>query len=152
MKYGYIRVSTTAQAAHGYSLAEQREAVIAAGVDPVHVIEDAGISGKNLERPGIDTLKLALHPGDTVVVASLDRLGRSLADISTLIQSWSKAGINLVALRDGIDTSTITGRTMAGMMAVIAETERQLILERTAKGRAKAATCGKPMTRPKKMG
>lgn len=150
MKYGYIRVSTTAQAAHGYSLEEQREAVIAAGVDPVHVIEDAGVSGKNLERPGIDTLSLALHPGDTVVVASLDRLGRSLADISTLIQSWTKSGINLVALRDGIDTATITGRTMAGMMAVIAETERQLILERTAKGRAAAAASGKPMSRPKK--
>lgn len=149
MKYGYTRVSTASQAQHGYSLAEQREAVIAAGVEPEHVIEDAGVSGKNLERQGIETLQLALHPGDTVVVYSLDRLGRNLADISSLIQSWNNAGINLIAIRDGIDTSTLTGRTMAGFMAVIAETERQLILERTAKGRAAAAASGKVCNRPK---
>lgn len=149
MKYGYTRVSTERQSAHGYSLDEQRQAVIAAGVEPIHVIEDAGISGKSLERPGIETLKLALHPGDTVVVYSLDRLGRNLADISSLIQSWNNAGINLIAIRDGIDTSTLTGRTMAGFMAVIAETERQLILERTAKGRAAAKASGKVCNRPK---
>lgn len=149
MKYGYIRVSTAAQATKGYSLSEQRDAVINAGADPAHIIEDAGISGKNLERPGMQLLRLALREGDTVIVYSLDRLGRSMADIATLIQDWTNHGITIKTIRDGIDTSTIAGRTMAGLMAVIAETERQLILERTAKGRAAALAAGKKCNRPK---
>lgn len=149
MKYGYIRVSTAAQATKGYSLSEQRDAVIKAGADPAHIIEDAGISGKNLERPGMQLLRLAVREGDTVIAYSLDRLGRSMADIATLIQDWTNHGITIKTIRDGIDTSTIAGRTMAGLMAVIAETERQLILERTAKGRAAALAAGKNCTRPK---
>lgn len=149
MKYGYIRVSTAAQATKGYSLSEQRDAVINAGADPAHIIEDAGISGKNLERPGMQLLRLAVREGDTVIVYSLDRLGRSMADIATLIQDWNNQGITIKTIRDGIDTSTIAGRTMAGLMAVIADTERQLILERTAKGRAAALAAGKKCNRPK---
>jgi len=149
MKYGYIRVSTAAQATKGYSLSEQREAVLKAGADPAHIIEDAGISGKNLERPGMQLLRLAVREGDTVIVYSLDRLGRSMADIAALIQDCTKHGITIKTIRDGIDTSTIAGRTMAGLMAVIAETERQLILERTAKGRAAALAAGKKCNRPK---
>lgn len=149
MKYGYIRVSTAQQAAKGYSLSEQRDAVIDAGADPAHVIEDAGISGKNLTRPGMQLLRLAVREGDTVIVYSLDRLGRSMADIATLIQDWANQGITIKTIRDGIDTSTIAGRTMAGLMAVIAETERQLILERTAKGREAALAAGKTCNRPK---
>lgn len=149
MKYGYIRVSTAAQATKGYSLSEQRDAVIKAGADPAHIIEDAGISGKNLERPGMQLLRLAVREGDTVIVYSLDRLGRSMADIAALIQDWNNQGITIKTIRDGIDTSTIAGRTMAGFMAVIADTERQLILERTAKGRAAALAAGKNCTRPK---
>lgn len=147
MKYGYIRVSTSAET-KGYSLSEQKAAVIDAGADPAHVIEDADISGKNLGS-GMQLLRLAVRDGDTVIVYSLDRLGRSIADIATLMQDWTSHGITIKTIRGGIDTSTIEGRTMAGLMPAIAEAERQLILERTAKGRAAAIAAGKTCNRPK---
>ena len=148
MKYGYIRVSTSAET-KGYSLSEQKAAVIDAGADPAHVIEDADISGKNIERPVMQLLRLAVRDGDTVIVYSLDRLGCSIADIAALIQDWTSHGITIKTIRGGIDTSTIEGRNMAGLMPAIAETERQLILERTAKGRAAALAASKNCTRPK---
>ncbi len=148
MKYGYIRVSTIKQVKTGYSLEEQREAVLNAGAD--RIIEDAGKSGKNIERPGFDTLQIALRSGDTVIVNSLDRLGRSTADIAGLIRKWDADGITLIAINDGVDTSTAAGRFMAQILSSVAEMERALILERTAAGRAAAMEAGKQTHRPPK--
>lgn len=147
MKYGYIRVSTHTQAEHGTSLETQREIVKQAGAE--RVIEDAGKSGKNLEREGIQILQLALREGDSVIVASLDRLGRSAADMATLIQQWSKEGVNLIAIKEGIDTSTSTGTLIAHIYSAVAQQERERILERTAAGRAKARANGKIPNRPR---
>jgi DNA invertase Pin-like site-specific DNA recombinase len=148
MKIGYIRVSTAKQAEHGSSLAGQEQAVQEAGAEIIY--KDAGASGKNTDRPQLKAMLKALHPGDTVVVSALDRLGRSTADIATLLQAWKQKGIALIALREGIDTTTPTGTMMAQMLAVVAEMERTLILERTEKGLAAARAQGKVAHRPKK--
>lgn len=146
MKIGYIRVSTTRQAVSGTSLDDQRKLLEANGVETIYT--DAGISGKNVNRPGLQALEKALHPGDVVIVSALDRLGRNLKDIATLIQDWQNQGITLIAIREGINTSTPTGVMLAQIMAMIAELERSLILERTAAGRAARIAQHKPVNRP----
>lgn len=148
MKIGYIRVSTTRQAVSGTSLDDQRKMLESYGVETIYT--DAGISGKNVNRPGLQALEKALHPGDTVIVSALDRLGRSTADIAALLRDWKSQDIALVALRDGVDTGTTTGTMMAQMLAVVAEMERNLILERTAAGRAARIAQHKPVNRPRK--
>lgn len=146
MRIGYIRVSTTRQAVSGTSLDDQRKTLESHGVETIYT--DAGISGKNVNRPGLQALEKALHPGDVVIVSALDRLGRNLKDIATLIQDWQNQGITLIAIREGINTSTPTGVMLAQIMAMIAELERSLILERTAAGRAARIAQHKPVSRP----
>lgn len=148
MKIGYIRVSTAKQAEHGSSLADQEQVVKEAGAEVIY--KDAGASGKNTDRPQLKAMLKALHPGDIIVVSALDRLGRSTADIAQMLRLWKQKDVSLIALRDGIDTNTPTGTMMAQMLAVIAEMERTLILERTEKGLAAARTQGKITHRPKK--
>jgi DNA invertase Pin-like site-specific DNA recombinase len=148
MRIGYIRVSTAKQAQTGTSLNEQEKAVRDAGAETTYT--DAGWSGKNIDRPGLDAMQKALHDGDTVIVSALDRLGRSTADIAQMLHDWQQRNITLIAVRDGIDTSTPTGTMMAQIMAVVAEMERSFILERTAAGRAAAKASGKIANRPRK--
>lgn len=148
MKIGYIRVSTAKQAEHGTSLGDQETAVKEAGAEVIY--KDAGKSGKNTNRPELNAMMKALRPGDTVIVSALDRLGRSTADIAGLLRDWKEQDVSLIALRDGIDTTTPTGIMMAQMLAVVAEMERTLILERTEKGLSIAREKGKVMHRPKK--
>lgn len=134
---GYIRVSTEEQADSQLGLAAQRAAILAEAVRRgwrlVDVIEDAGFSGKDLNRPGMLLVLEALREkrADTLVVAKLDRLGRSLLDLAGLIDKAAKQHWALVALDIGVDTSSLTGKAMAGMMAVFAALERGMISHRT---------------------
>ncbi|PLS25081.1 recombinase family protein [Bifidobacterium imperatoris] len=146
MKYGYIRVSTNKQTKYGYSLDYQKDAVVKAGAE--HVIADESVSGKNMKRPGFNTLQIALHPGDTVIVHSLDRLGRNFKDIVNITDDWNKRNITLIALKENIDTSTQVGITYLQIMASIAQLERRMIIERTEAGRKKAHEQGKTTNRP----
>ena len=77
----------------------------------------------------------------------LDRLGRSLSDLSSLLREIEETGATLRTL-DGLDTGTAQGRLLFGVLASIAEFEREMILERTAIGRARAAELGKTGGRP----
>lgn len=147
MKIGYIRVSTIRQAEHGTSLEDQRRLLESKGVETIY--EDAGLSGKNTSRPGLDAMQKALHPGDEIIVSALDRLGRNLRDIAALIQAWKDRKITLIAVREGVDTSTPTGVMLAQIMAMVAELERNLILERTQAGREASIASGKIANRPK---
>lgn len=149
MLLGYIRVSTVRQADEGTSLEGQRQSLLDAGVAETAIYTDAGASGASLARPGLTALRKAARSGDTVVVAGLDRLGRSVADITSLLQGWAEQGVSLIALRDGVDTSTAAGTMVAQMLAVVAELERRLILERTAAGRRAAAESGRVCHRPR---
>ena len=141
MKYGYVRVSTDKQSKYGYSLEYQQDAVRKAGAEQVLI--DKAKSGKNLNRPQFETLQIALHPGDTVIVNSLDRLSRSFKDLITITDDWNKRGIKLIALKEGVDTSSQIGITYLQIMSSIAELERRMIVERTEAGRQKAIAMGK---------
>lgn len=136
--FGYARVSTSDQ-----KVDQQIDALIAAGVDSESILRDVGVSGTRQQRPGLDALLAQLRPGDTVKVWKLDRLGRSMAHIASLIEQFKNDGITLVSITDGIDTSTSAGRMMAGMVITMAEYERELISERTTASLQKARENGR---------
>lgn len=77
-------------------------------------------------RPGLAAMLDYARPEDTVVVAAIDRLGRSVADVTRTIAELVEHSITLCALREGIDTATPTGRAVAAIMATLAELELEL--------------------------
>lgn len=145
---GYARVSTAGQVREGYSLEGQREQLLALGC--VRVFEDAGVSGAKKSRPGLDDALSYLRPGDTLVVCSLSRLGRSMRDLMELTAELESRGVGLKTLSEGIDTNSASGRLMLNIFASLAEFERELVLERTSLGRERARALGKTGGRPAK--
>ena len=132
----YLRVSTQEQADSGKGLAAQRAAIEAEaerrGWTVVSVIEDAGASGKDLDRPGIKIALEALSEGraDALVVSRLDRASRSLLDFAQLLETSRQQKWNLLAL-DAVDTTSAAGEAQASMIAVFAQLERRMISQRT---------------------
>ena len=153
---GYIRVSTEGQATEGVSLGAQRNritaAAAAAGLHLAAIIEDAAVSGSSTlaSRPGGGRLCAMLASGEarTVIVAKLDRLGRSAVDLQATVQRWEREGVALVALDVGVDTTTPAGRVMLGMLALFAQFEREQIAERTRAGLAQAREDGARLGAP----
>lgn len=141
MRIGYARVSTTRQAEHGTSLEDQRRTLEDAGCERIYA--DGGVSGATTDRPQLRALMDAVRDGDDVCITRLDRLGRSTADLLTIVQDWTQRGISLHVLDQGIDVSGPTGQLMLTLMGALAEYERSLILERTAAGRAAAHAAGR---------
>ena len=131
MKYGYARVSTDDQ-----NTALQLAALKRAGCTTLFT--DEGLSGATVKRPALTRCLKALRPGDTLIVWKLDRLGRNLRDLITLLDELRTQGIKFRSLTEHIDTETAAGRAMWQMIGVLAELERSLITERTRAG-AKAA-------------
>lgn len=148
MLYGYIRVSTGTQAIHGYSLQEQREALINAGVEENRIFEDAG-TGTNFNRDGWINLTKAVREGDCIVVFSMDRLGRNFNEIVLNMNALEKNGVSIRTIRENVNTETAAGRMVAQIFSAVAEMEHALILERTAAGREAAKRSGKVCNRPK---
>jgi DNA invertase Pin-like site-specific DNA recombinase len=153
----YIRCSTEEQADSRAGLEAQRAAILAEahrrGWDEADVtfIEDAGYSGKNLERPGIEAALDALRhrKADTLVVSKLDRLSRSLVDFAGLMDRASREHWALIALDLNVDTSTPAGEAMAAMLATFAQFERRLIGERTKAALAVKKAAGVRLGRPR---
>jgi len=155
---GYARVSTSEQADHGVGLEAQRRAIQAAcserGWQLVEVIEDAGYSAKDLNRPGIRQALQMIESGqaDALVVAKLDRLSRSLLDFAALMDRARRKKWALAALDLGVDTSTPSGEMMANVMASFAQFERRLIGQRTkdalAVKKAEGVRLGRPRAVP----
>jgi len=127
MKYGYARVSTDDQ-----NPALQLAALKKAGCHKVY--KDDGISGATTKRPALLRCLEALEAGDTLIVWKLDRLGRSLRDLITMLDDLKQRGVKFRSLTEAIDTETPTGRAMWQMIGVLAELERSLITERTRAG------------------
>ena len=127
MKYGYARVSTDDQ-----TPALQLAALKKAGCKTI--FKDDGISGATTKRPALLRCLKQLQPGDTLTVWKLDRLGRSLRDLITMLDSLRDRGVKFRSLTEAIDTTTPTGRAMWQMIGVLAELERSLISERTRAG------------------
>lgn len=144
---GYARVSTTAQGRGGTSLDTQRQTLTEAGASRVFA---EAVSGKKARRPELDAMLDYLREGDTVLVASLDRMGRTMADLVTLVNDLQARGVNFRSLREGIDTSGPAGRMVFHVFAALAEFEHATILERTEKGRQAAAAAGRKGGRPRK--
>lgn len=150
---GYLRVSTQGQE---YGIEAQRSAIASRAQQQgweVQYVEDAGRSGKDINRPGITRALDLLRnkQADALVVSKLDRLSRSLADFARLMETASKQGWGVVAIDLGIDTTTPTGQLVVNIMASVSQWERQMIGLRTKEGLAEARRNGVRLGSPVRM-
>lgn len=144
MKIGYGRVSTRDQ-----DPAMQEAALLAAGCERVWTEKASGVKW---DRPVLTRiLDEILRPGDTLVVWKLDRLARSVRQLTTTIEDLKKRGIAFQSLTEAIDTNTPTGMLVFHLMGSIAEFERELIRERSREGLKAARAKGRFGGRPRKM-
>jgi conjugative relaxase-like TrwC/TraI family protein len=143
---GYGRVSTL-----GQDLDVQLAALSAAGIDPGRVFTDKLSGSAKAARPGLAAMLDYARPGDTVVVSAVDRLGRSVAEVTRTIADLGERSITLRALREGVDTGTPTGRAVAAIMATLAELELELGRERRAASRESRRSRRLPATKPPKL-
>lgn len=145
MLFGYARVSSADQ-----NPAHQVDALARAGVGAENIhLDHAG--GAKASRPQLDVVLARLRGGDTLVITRLDRLGRSVLHLITLGAQLRERGIELKVLEQGIDTSTAEGRAMFGMLSVLAEFQRELIVANTRDGLAAARARGRKGGRPSKL-
>lgn len=138
--FGYARVSTADQ-----NLATQIDALQQIGC---HEIFQDKITGVSTSRPALDELLTKLRPGDTVVVARFNRLGRDRNHLISLLGDFKERNIQFRALDLGVDSSTPAGKLVLQIFAALSEYDREYILEKTAAGRALAKANGKHMGRP----
>ena len=132
MNYGYAHVSTDAQ-----NSAMQLTALKRAGCKTI--FKDEGISGATTKRPALTRCLKAIQDGDTLIVWKLDRLGRSLRDLISMLDDLKHRGVKFKSLTEAIDTETPTGRAMWQRIGVLADyAERSLIVQRTQAGMKEA--------------
>jgi len=139
MKIGYCRVSTDDQ-----NPDLQLAALKRAGCKRIFTDK---ATGAHVKRSQLAKCLASLQAGDMLVVWKLDRLGRSLRDLITLLDDLKARGVAFRSLTEAIDTATATGRAMWQMVGILAELERSLIQERTKAGRAAAKARGVKMGR-----
>jgi DNA invertase Pin-like site-specific DNA recombinase len=148
----YLRVSTTEQTTENQER-ELREVAGRINCDIIKVYCDHGISGAKGrdKRPAFDRLcrDAARREFDIVMAWSVDRLGRSLRDLIEFLSELRALGIDLYLHRQGLDTTTPSGRAMFQMMGVFAEFERAMIAERVRAGLARARANGTRLGRPR---
>jgi DNA invertase Pin-like site-specific DNA recombinase len=132
------------------SLDAQTDALTTAGVNAARVYTDklTGTSTKE-QRPGLAGLLNYARRGDTIVVVGIDRLGRSAAEVMTTVKTLLDAGVIIRALREGVDSSTPTGRAVLGIMASLAELELELGRERRTAAKAARKARDLPIGRPR---
>lgn len=135
MKYGYARVSTAGQAANGNSLEAQEEQLRAAGAEKI--FKDA-FTGTLSHRPELDQLMAVVRPGDVIIVTKLDRIARSMIQGSQLINRLLAQGIAIHILNIGMMDNTPASKLIRNIFFSFAEFERDMIVERTQEGKAKA--------------
>ncbi len=134
MKIGYIRVSTQDQ-----NTVRQEELMKSLGVDQIFIDR---MSGKNTNRPELNSMMDYVRKGDTVVVESISRFARNTRDLLDLVERLIAKGVEFVSQKESIDTSTPTGRFMLTVFAAVAELEREYILQRQREGIAIAKENG----------
>ena len=143
MKIGYCRVSTEDQ-----NPDLQLTALKRAGCRTIFTDR---ATGAYVKRPELEKCLKALNAKDVLVVCKLDRLGRSLRDLITLLDDLKARGVGFRSLTESIDTATPLGRAMWQMVGILAELERSLIQERTKAGRAAAVARGVKLGRKPKL-
>ena len=124
--FGYARVSTEAQ-----NLDRQLDALEKYGVDKIY---NEKMTGTKRDRPELEKMLERMTEGDTVVIESLSRLGRSTKDLIELVELFEKRGVHLVSLKEQIDTTTSTGKLLFTLMSAIAQFERDTIADREQRG------------------
>lgn len=139
--FGYARVSTEAQ-----NLDRQLDMLRQYGVDYIY---NEKMTGTKRNRPELEKLLERITDGDTVVIESLSRLGRSTKDLIELTEIFQKKNVNLVSLHEAIDASTSTGKLLFTLMSAIAQFERDVIADRTREGLISARARGRKGGRPK---
>jgi len=144
MLIGYMRVSSVDDR---QSVDLQRDALIAAGVDERHLYSDKA-SGARDDRPGLKACLEYLKHGDTLIVWKLDRLGRSLANLLTIITDLKDRGVAFRSLTEQMDTSTPHGELLFSLFGALAQYERALTRERVMAGLAAARRRGRHAGRP----
>ena len=135
-RIGYARVSRRSQ-----KLDMQINALQSLGCEKI--FRDHGISGAKAKRPGLDKALAELREGDMLIVFKLDRLGRSVLHLADLLSRFGEDGIHLYSASEGINTASNTGRLVFYLFSVIAEIERDFIVERTLQGMEAARRKGK---------
>ena len=142
--FGYARVSTEQQ-----NLDRQLDTLKKYGVDMIY---NEKMSGTKRDRPELAKLVDRITEGDTVVIESLSRLGRSTKDLIELTELFQSKGVHLVSLKEQIDTSTSTGKLLFTLISAIAQFERDVLADRTREGlraaRARGRTGGRPRAEP----
>jgi DNA invertase Pin-like site-specific DNA recombinase len=140
---GYARVSTRQQ-----STDRQEQDLLAAGVRRDDLYIDRGVSGARASRPQFDRAIAALHDGDTLVIATLDRLGRSTQNMLTFAHELRNRGAGLRVLNLGggdVDTSTPMGSMVFTVMAALAQMELDIKRERIGDSVSKRRAAGKDL-------
>jgi DNA invertase Pin-like site-specific DNA recombinase len=135
-RVGYARVSTNGQCDDS-----QIDELRSAGCTKLFV--DKGVSGKHASRPELDKVLAYLRPGDVLVITRLSRAMRSLKHMIELAESLRERGIDLVVIKQNIDTTTPQGRLVFHLLAAMDEFQRELIVEGTREGLAAAKARGK---------
>jgi DNA invertase Pin-like site-specific DNA recombinase len=147
----YVRVSTTDRQHPDMQMGELREYCRRRGWEIAGEYTDAGISGAKEKRPQLDRMlaECRARKVDAVVVWRYDRFARSLKQLVNALDDFRTLGIEFVSIHDGCDTTTAQGRLMFGIMASLAEFERELIRERVRAGLDAARARGKRLGRPR---
>jgi len=135
MKYGYARISTKDQ-----SLDMQIDALKNAGCDRIY---EEIAKGARTDRPVLNQLLKIIQPSDTLVIWKFDRLGRSLQHLVKIFNDLISRNINIISIKDPVDTTTPQGRLMFNIFSSLAEFEKEIIQERTNAGLQAARARGK---------
>ncbi len=132
---GYIRVSTKGQAVEGLSIEAQEKNIITYcdlfKLDLMNIYIDAGVSGKKMNRVGLDNAMDALQEGQILIFYSLSRLTRSVKQMLKIAEKMKKKGVDLVSITEKIDTTSAAGRMVLNILCVMNEFESEQVAERT---------------------
>ncbi len=138
---GYARVSTADQ-----NLDRQKDALEKYGIDRLYCEK---MSGTKKSRPELDRMLNEIGDGDTIVIESLSRLGRSVKNLAELMEAFNNRNIRLISLKETIDTTSSTGRLLFTILSSLAQFERDVLVERTREGLNAARSRGRCGGRPK---
>jgi site-specific DNA recombinase len=151
----YCRVSTVEQAAEGFSIDGQTDKLRAYAelhdLGPVHVVTDPGLSGKNLDRPGLQQVLAMVEAGHVahVLIWRLDRLSRDVGDLAYLAKTFQAADVALHSFTEKLDMTSATGRMFFNILASFAQFYREQLAENVRMGQHQAVRQGKWINRPK---
>ena len=135
MKIGYARVSTNDQ-----NLDRQLDTLNGQGCERIY---QEKLTGTKVNRPELERMLDSLRDGDTLVVESFSRLSRSTKDLLELVERLNASGINLISIKENLDTTTATGKLMLTMLSALSQFERDIIAERTREGLKAARARGR---------